>query len=69
MNNRSAIIGAMSHGGASDPTDLLELRLAGQVAETMQTGVPFLCEGRFPAQGFSCDCQSGGTLPLGPGTP
>jgi DNA-binding transcriptional ArsR family regulator len=36
MNARSAVIGAMSHGGASDPTDLLELRLAGQVAETMQ---------------------------------
>jgi ArsR family transcriptional regulator len=26
----------MSHGGHSDPTDLLDLRLAGQVAETMQ---------------------------------
>jgi len=26
----------MSHGGRSDPTDLLDLRLAGQVAETMQ---------------------------------
>lgn len=26
----------MSHGGHSDPGDLLDLRLAGQVAETMQ---------------------------------
>jgi DNA-binding transcriptional ArsR family regulator len=26
----------MSHGGHSDPTDLLDLRLAGQVAEAMQ---------------------------------
>ena len=26
----------MSHGGHSDPADLLDLRLAGQVAETMQ---------------------------------
>ncbi len=26
----------MSHGGHSDPADLLDLRLAGQVAETLQ---------------------------------
>jgi ArsR family transcriptional regulator len=26
----------MSHGGHADPTDLLDLRLAGQVAETLQ---------------------------------
>jgi ArsR family transcriptional regulator, nickel/cobalt-responsive transcriptional repressor len=36
MNSPSAILEDVSHGGHSDPADLLDLRLAGQVAETMQ---------------------------------
>jgi ArsR family transcriptional regulator len=36
MNSRSDILCRVSHGGHTDPTDLLEPRLAGQVAETMQ---------------------------------
>lgn len=36
MNIPSAMFGAVSHGGQPDPGDLLDRRLAGQVAETMQ---------------------------------
>src|ERR1700754_3864245 len=36
MNSPSAIVQRMSHGGYSDPADLLDAGFARQVAETMQ---------------------------------